>query len=345
MKKALAVLMALALVLAMAACGNNPIPTKAPTNAETQAPAPSETQKPAETTAEVKPAETTPEETAPAETTPEETKAPETTPEATTEPETTPAETTPEETTPAETTPAETEPAETTPADTQPVDADKADYYANHYLGTEDMKPRSGNLRATMLANDEALYSMAYGTGVLVMESKDGMIELYQKDKLLYAHILLKPADGSEGEESWKVCQIPEEENPFENFGSMSAEELFEGAEESSAVMTYQRSYMEDGVEYDVVLAVPPEDEMDPDEPMEMIMTILADTHEVVSMEVVMSDPENPDVKQTQKMEFLEEDALAMPENIQAEEAPYEETLMTLFMAMMSLMSSTGLLD
>ena len=345
MKKALAVLMALALVLAMAACGNNIIPTKAPTNAETQAPAPSETQKPAETTAEVKPAETTPEETAPAETTPEETKAPETTPEATKEPETTPAETTPEETTPAETTPAETEPAETTPADTQPVDADKADYYANHYLGTEDMKPLGDSLRATMLVNDEAIYSMAYGAGVLIMESKDGMIELYQQDKQLYAHILLKPADGSEGEESWKVCQIPEEENPFENFGSMSAEELFEGAEEGSAVLTYQRSYMEDGVEYDVVLAVPPEDEMDPEEPQEMIMIIRADTHEVVSMEMVMSDPENPDVKQAQKMEFLEDNALAMPENIQAEEAEYEETIMALFMAMMKLMSGTGLLD
>ncbi|MBO4872830.1 MAG: hypothetical protein J5496_05405 [Lachnospiraceae bacterium] len=331
MKKAIAILTALALVVAMAACGENVIPTKAPTEPETTAAAAQTTEapKPAETTEAPKPVETT-EAPKPVETT--EAPKPVETTEAPKPVETTEAPK-PVETTPAETTPEVTVPAETTPA--APV-AGKEEYYKT-YLGSEDMKPLSETVRTAMLVEGAELYAMTYGTGVVVIEAEGGKLELYGEESKLYAHIYLKPQDGNEGEDNWYVCEIPEGEDPFDSFGGSG--DILTGVDPESAVLTYLESFTENGVEYDRLLMTAPEGAADPDSPQEAYLTVKADTHEVVRMEMEMNDPENPDVVQGALIEFLEEGSLGIPEGITPEEGDYQTILMSVFMGMMTLMS------
>ena len=332
MKKGLAILAALAMVIMVAACGADAIPTKAPTD------------KPAESTAEVKPAESTPAatqpaETKPAETKPAETQAPETKPAETQAPETKPVETTPAatqppETKPVETTPAATQPPETKPVETQPV-AGKDEYYKT-YLGSEDMKTLSQNIRMAMLLNGEEAYAMTYASDALIMEAAGGKIELYRDGGKLYAHVYVKPADGGEGEDNWYSCEIPEGEDPFESFGG--PENIFEDVDGEDMDVTYLDSFIEDGVEYDRILMKDASGTSDPDSPQEAVLTVKADTHEIVRMEMEMADPEDPENVQGMVMDFLPDDAIAMPAGIEAEESDYQTVLMTVFLGMMSLM-------
>ena len=369
MKKITAILMALILVLAMAACGND-IPTKAPADVDkTEAPAPSSSEKPAESTPaatepevteaaattpeaaqptepapvetkvpETAPSEQAPEtappETAPAETVPPETTPAETAPPETQAPETTPVETTPEETAPLETKPEETAPVETVPPETE-VDSSKAAYYET-FVSNGDIKPYGDAMRATEILNGEILLSMAYGSGALVLETEAGKMELYQQDNQLYAHIYLKPYDGNEGEDNWKVCEIPEEEDPFGNFAMMgSPEEMFEGMDDDTVKLEYQYSFTENGTEYECLLMKNMLDPEDPESAAEGYMIVRADTHEVVCLEIELNDSENT---QGEKVEFLDSSEFAMPGNVEAESADYQMLMMDLFAAMMTLM-------
>ena len=322
MKKGLAILAALALVIMMAACGADAIPTKAPTD------------KPAESTAEVKPAESTPAATQPAETQPAETKPAETQAPESKPAETKPAETQVPETKPVETTPAATQPPETKPVETQPV-AGKDEYYKT-YLGSEDMKALSQNVRMAMLLNGEEAYAMTYASDALIMEAAGGKIELYRDGGKLYAHVYVKPTDGGEGEDNWYSCEIPEGEDPFESFGGPS--NIFEDVDGEDMDVTYLDSFIEDGVEYDRILMKDATGSSDSDSPQEAVLTVRADTHEIVRMEMEMVDSEDPENVQGMQMDFLADDAVAMPAGIEAEESDYQTVLMTVFLGMMSLM-------
>ena len=336
MKKGLAILAALAMVIMMAACGADAIPTKAPTDKPAESTAevkpaestPAATQAP-ETKAETKPVETQAPESKPAETKPAETQAPETKPV-----ETTPAATQPPETKPVETTPAATQPPETKPVETQPV-AGKDEYYKT-YLGSEDMKVLSQNVRMAMLLNGEEAYAMTYASDALIMEAAGGKIELYRDGGKLYAHVYVKPTDGGEGEDNWYSCEIPEGEDPFESFGG--PENIFEDVDGEDMDVTYLDSFIEDGVEYDRILMKDASGTSDPDSPQEAVLTVKADTHEIVRMEMEMADPEDPETVQGMVMDFLPDDAIAMPAGIEAEESDYQTVLMTVFLGMMSLM-------
>ena len=328
MKKIAAVLLALALVVAMAACGVNSVPTKeASKEATTEAPQPAQTTEapqPAQTTAAPQPAGTTAAEVVPAETT------------AAPAPVETTAAPAPVETTaaPVETTAAPA-PVETTAAP-QPV-GNKEEYYKT-YLGSEDMKPYGEVMRNAATVDGVELYSMIYGTNALIMEAEGGKIELYRQDAKLYAHIYLKPTEGNEGEENWYICDIPEEEDPFDSFGSSSFEDMFEGANDGSAELIYLETFTEDGVEYDRILMKPTEESGESGEPQEAYLIVKADTHEIVRLEMEMSDPENPETVQGVRIDFLGEDAVQLPADITPEESDYMTVLMSVFLGMMGLM-------
>lgn len=334
MKKAIAVLAALAMLFVLTACGTDVIPTKAPTQpAETQAPAPAQS-------TQAEPAATTPAAAEPAVTTPAETQPAATTPAETTPAPTTPAPTTPAETTPAPTTPAETTPAPTAPPETEPV-ADKAAYYET-YFGSEDMKPAGSIVRMAMLANRKEAYAMTAGGSALMIEAEGGRIEMYQQEDKLLAHIYAKPYADNEGEDRWMSCAVPEGENPFESFGEIDVEEIFAEQDVESTTLTYQFSYPDDGVEYDVVLMTSLEEPYSPEmEPVvvETMMLVRADTHEIVRMEMETgASEEDPEVTEGMRIDFLKELEPQIPEGITIEEEEYETVLMAVFMTMMVLM-------
>ena len=122
MKKFLSVLLAVAMILALAACGKKEETTEAPTEAPNTTAAPQTTEAPTEKPTE-KETETTPAPTLPPETTQAPTEPEPTTPEATTPEVTEPEPTTPEATEPEPTTPEATEPPATEPVSRLDPDA------------------------------------------------------------------------------------------------------------------------------------------------------------------------------------------------------------------------------
>lgn len=212
---------------------------------------------------------------------------------------------------------------------------EKQDLY-NNYIKSDDFKVFGDALKMEVNDEDNSNYTLISSDKALSITTERGLFGIILADEnQVYIHTVVNATDTTEAKDIWKLCINEEEENGLlESFGKLDSDTLFTNLNADDTTVTYVETYTKDDVEYDVLKLVYMESEDTGEDvinvPREITLTVLANTHEVISLDAEVEDEDTGNSKV--HIDFINSDGLfEIPEGLNLEPMSLENGLIEIF--------------